>query len=135
MAVDRPVQRVAAAVERRPPAAVQRSTAPAPAPARSLQERYGNSATQSLIARAVASGAVQLSAAKRLPKTVSKPNDRTELEAEEIARKVMRTSAPAAAKPVAPKTSDKSTVQRAEARSAPVASARAAVPGLSLAGG
>jgi hypothetical protein len=63
MPADRSAQRVKAAVERRPPAAVQRSAAPAPAPARSLQERYGNSATQALIARAVAAGAVQLAAA------------------------------------------------------------------------
>src|SRR5262245_4412153 len=128
MAAERSASRVTAAVERRPPAIVQRKAPPAHAPPRTLQERYGNSGTQSLIARVVGPGTVQLSAASRLPTNVSRPTDRAELEAEETARKVVRMREPGVTKPVASKTSDKSTPQRAEAPSAPAASAPAPAP-------
>ena len=99
MAADRSAQRVPAAVERRPPVAVQRGAAPAHSPARSLQERYGNSATQLLISRAVASGVADGSKARRLPANVSKPTDRAEIEAEDTARKIVRMREPVTAKP------------------------------------
>lgn len=119
MAVDRTPQRVSAAADKR--------RAPAPAVSRprldtgasaggALQRRLGNLGTQSVIARSIANPSrdgdphahvsssappgVQRSTAARLPAKVSKPTDRSELEAEETARKVMRMRdqpAPAAA--------------------------------------
>jgi hypothetical protein len=143
MASDRPVLRTSAAVQRRPAVAsvVQRSAATvARSPARALQERLGNHATQALIARSIAAPAresattqpaavsvavppsVQLSQATRLPAKVSKPSDPAELEAEDTARKVMRMREPPAAVPTAKKGSGKGIVQRAEGPSmAPVA--------------
>jgi hypothetical protein len=64
---------------------------------------------------------IQLSAATRLPPKVSRPNDSAELEAEEIARKVMHAkdvaSTTAGGKDVTPKSGTKGVVQRAPAAS------------------
>jgi hypothetical protein len=130
MALDRKAQPVAATIERRRAVApaVQRSAAPAaPSTSRALQRRLGNHATQLFIARAV-----QQPKSTRLPKNVSKPNESSELEAEEAARKVVRMPQPA--KPATPKQTASGTVQRAEAAppSKPAvvpASTRVSLPG------
>ena len=131
MRFDRTLQRTAEIVKRRPAVAgtVQRSAAPAPpSPARALQDRLGNRATQALIAQTV-TPTVQRSAAVRAPVKVSSPNDRGEREAEETARKVMRMSEPA---PVA-RSEAKGTVQRSAAASG--ASTAPAPASINLAGG
>lgn len=107
---DRIAQRVTPTIERRSPVSstVQRRAATtAPSAARALQERLGNHAAQTFIARsraisakgptdtpasvnAAVSPSIQCSKSTRLPTKVSKPTDSAELEAEEIARKVMR---------------------------------------------
>src|SRR5258708_37307017 len=117
MALDRTALRAPPAIQRRPAVStrVQRSAAENPrSPARALQERIGNRATQLLIARSIAHTressearapvnvtappSVQLSDQvskwTRLPTKVSKARDPAELEAEETARKVMRTPTP-----------------------------------------
>src|SRR5262245_39542359 len=115
---ERTPQRATAAIDRRrpAPATIQRSTAPAErSPSRQLQERLGNHATQALISRAVAAP----SKATRLPPNVSKPTDRSELEAEEAARKVMRMREPST--PTPPRTAAAAgTVQRAAASAPPI---------------
>src|SRR5690349_18014439 len=120
MATDRTSLRATAAFERRPSvssrvqrsAVVQRSPAPL-----TLQQRIGNRATQTMIARSVATQSkdteeqkkkkqptavnvasptsVQHSKWLRLPGQVSKAYDPAELEAEETSRKVMRMQTPA----------------------------------------
>ncbi|HSK62510.1 MAG TPA: DUF4157 domain-containing protein, partial [Pyrinomonadaceae bacterium] len=155
MASDRTTLRTPAAAERRPPVAtrVQRSAAETPrSPAQTLQSRLGNRATQLLISRSIAQGkessapaqvnittapSVQFSKHTRLPAKVSKPTDPAELEAEEMARKVMRMGQPPATKPVLPKGTSTKAVQRAEASpaSAAPAPARAATARVSIAGG
>jgi len=106
MRVDRKLQPTPAAINRRPAAPVQRSTAPA---ARTLQERLGNHGTQAFIARAVQSSP------NNLPAKVSKPNEAAEVEAEVAAGKVVRMAEPASPKPLAATETRKGTVQRAEA--------------------
>jgi hypothetical protein len=119
-------------------------------PARTLQERLGNQATQALIARSIASReqeratdgpaavsvttppSAQLSKATRLPAKVSKPNDPAELEAEETARKVMRMQEPPATKPTAQKGTAKGTLQRAEAAPSPAAVSVTTPPSVQL---
>jgi hypothetical protein len=135
--------RAPAAIQRRPTASarVQRSAAENPrSPGRALQERFGNRATQILIARSIASHTRESSEAQarvnvasplsiqraeqspkstRLPPKVSKANDPSELEAEEMARKVMRMREPPAAAPARPKTSATAAVHRAEVSTSP----------------
>jgi len=75
MALDRTALTATAAIKRRPavPAAVQRSAAAARPPARKLQERLGNHATQTLIARAIAAPAKEgTSQAPKLPANAPK---------------------------------------------------------------
>jgi hypothetical protein len=114
MALDRKQQTAAPAFERRRPAAaaavVQRSAAPAPSAARTLQERLGNHGTQAFVANTI-----QFSKASRLPSKVSRKTDAAELEAEETARKVMRMREPPATKPTGSKPKTTGVVQRAEA--------------------
>jgi hypothetical protein len=82
-------------VERRPPAAaaLARKVDSAPSPARALQQRLGNQATQALVAPSSepAGAVIQRMSA------VSSPNDPAEIEAHATAIKVMRMSAPEAA--------------------------------------
>ena len=135
MAGTRATQLAKAPGERRPAAAaaVHRPAA-APAPARSLQGRLGNHATQALVARSIAApereapgvpvgvtapSAVQLSRAARLPLKVSKPTDPAEIEAEETARKVMRMREPPAGSPPAATGTTRGVVQRAPVAEAP----------------
>ena len=104
----RTTQPAKAALERRPaaPTTIQRSAvAAAPSPARALQQRLGNRATQNLISRAIAVPArepttvapavssvspqtVQLSSKSTPtpPPKVSRPSDPAEREAEEMAQ-------------------------------------------------
>ncbi len=142
MASDRTGLRAAATFERRPSdrnssaaqiAEIQRSPAPL-----TLQQRVGNRAAQTMIARSKASQSkeketeeeeeaagevtvaspktVQTSKWLRLPGKVSKAYDPAELEAEETARKVMRMQTPPAPAPKpSPKGTAKGAVQRAEA--------------------
>jgi len=123
MAVDRMHMHATAAMQRRPAVSprVQRSAAETPrSPARALQERVGNRATQVLIARAKDSSVA--SKATRLPAKISKPTDPAEREAEETARKVMRMREPPAKPSQAPKAMAKGSVQRAEAAPSPAPS-------------
>jgi Domain of unknown function (DUF4157) len=129
MALDRKQQTAAPAFERRRPgaAAIQRSAAPAPSAARTLQERLGNHGTQAFI---------QFSKASRLPAKVSKKTDAAELEAEETARKVMRMREPPATKPTGSKPKTTGVVQRAEAGTPAPAPAAARGPSrVNIAGG
>lgn len=131
MPSDRTTLRTSAVIERRPPVAttVQRSAAEnAQSSGQTLQSRLGNRATQVLISRSIAHGKESSSKHTRLPAKISKPTDASELEAEETARKVMRMQQPPATKPVAPKSSAKSTVQRA-ATSPPRSSPRVNISG------
>src|SRR5215213_2783251 len=127
MATDRTSLRATAAFERRPsvPSRVQRSAVVQRSPAPlTLQQRIGNRATQTVIARSMASQSkdaeekkkkqqpatvnvaspksVQTSKWLRLPGKVSKAYDPAELEAEETARKVMRMQTAPATKPTTP---------------------------------
>jgi uncharacterized protein DUF4157 len=120
MALERTALPPVAAIRRRLPGTLQRSAASPPrTPARTLQERIGNQATQAYIARAAKSTPAQAGAT---PGKVSKKNDTAELEAEEAAKKVLRLRETAAKPPAVAKTTVKDTVQRAEA--APSAPAR-----------
>jgi len=135
MPPDRTALRTPAAIERRPAvvATVQRkAAAPAPSPARALQERLGNQATQTLVARSIAAQAKETA---KLPAKVSKPNEPAELEAEEAARKVTRMPEPPATKPAAPKETVKSTIQRTEATPSPRAAAPPSLAHVSIPGG
>ena len=140
MSSERTAQRTVATVERRPAAAVvHRSAAPPPAsPARALQGRLGHGATQALIARSVASRSaaspavtvaaptsIQASKARRLP--VSSPRDPAEVEAESVARHVMRMSAPAVA-PVTPATHVPGAAHRSHAKPPAPAASNSASP-------
>ncbi|HBB95857.1 MAG TPA: hypothetical protein DC054_10740 [Blastocatellia bacterium] len=157
MAQDRTALRAPPAIQRRPAVStgVQRSAAESPrSPARALQERFGNRASQILISRAIASQtretseghdtvlppiqrAEQSPKSARLPAKVSKANDPAELEADETARKVMRMNQAPAPKPTATPTPTQKgiatgTVQRAEASSpatAPSSASRMSIPG------
>ncbi len=94
---DRTSQRVAAPADRRPAASpvVRRPSAAAPAsPARALQNRFGNQATQTVVARAIPTPSIQCARTTRLPHNVSKPTDPAELEAEQTAKKVVRMREP-----------------------------------------
>ncbi|HEV2835408.1 MAG TPA: DUF4157 domain-containing protein, partial [Pyrinomonadaceae bacterium] len=143
MATDRTSLRATAAFERRPSVStrVQRSTVVQRSPAPlTLQQRIGNRATQTMIARTMASQSkdteekkkkqqpaaatvnvaspksVQTSKWLRLPGKVSKAYDPAELEAEETARKVMRMQTAPATKPTPPPTGTaRGGIQRAEA--------------------
>lgn len=111
MAPDRTTLRTTTAVERRPvvAATVQRKAAASPpSPARALQERLGNQATQALVARSLTAQAVQLSPATKLPAKVSKPHEPAEPAAAET---------PKAAKPSAPaeKEKEKKPAEKGEA--------------------
>ena len=144
-----------AASERRPAVATtqRKAVAVALSPARALQQRLGNRATQDLIARSIASPAkerttvapvvrsaipptIQLSSTT-LPAKVSRPGDRAEVEAEDTARKVMRMHEPPASKrgdrePMASNGTAQSTVQRTVAaphNAAPVAPSRVNISG------
>src|SRR5712692_7972645 len=155
MGTDRTTLRATAAFERRPSVSsrVQRSTAEIqPSPARTLQQRIGNQATQILIARSIASQtrdtetpasvtvtaptSVQYSKWTRLPLKVSKQYDPAELEAEETARKVMRMQESPKSAPLRPSVSPppKGSVQRAEAV-APARTTPPSTPRVSIAGG
>jgi Domain of unknown function (DUF4157) len=131
MAVERKAQIAAPAFERRRPVAatVQRRAAPAPSPARAMQERLGNHATQALVGRSI-----QFSKTTRLPSKVSKKTEAAELEAEEAARKVVRMREPVPVKPAGPKSKTANVVQRAEA-AAPAPRAAPASPVVNIAGG
>jgi hypothetical protein len=161
--MERQPLRKAPTVERRTPLAsvAQRSaTASVRSPARALQQRLGNRAAQDLLARSAAGPApaseivapicnggapltVQCSTAKRLPSKVSRPSDPAELEAEEIARKVMRAGESAAgsqssgnssaANAAVAKSGSRGTVQRAKA--APPAASPAAPARVNISGG
>lgn len=142
-------------IKRRPAATIQRTAAAgatAISPARRLQERLGNRASQSLISRSIASAgkdtsagpapvkapapaAIQLAKNDRLPAKISKPNDPAEREAEETARKVMRMQEPPASTPKAPKATSKGAVQRAEAAPAPSASQPPSASRVNISGG
>lgn len=131
---DRIAQRTAPTIERRSSVAAtvqRRAATTAPSAARALQERLGNHAAQAFIARSRALStkgttdspasvstsvpqSIQLSKHTRLPAKVSKPTDSAELEAEDVARKVVRMSEPSVAKPTAQAGTTKGTVQRAE---------------------
>lgn len=151
MAQERTALRAPPAIQRRPADSntVQRSAAESPrSPARALQERFGNRASQILISRSIASQtkeaseehnklsapiqrSEQSSKFVRLPAKVSKANDPAELEAEETARKVMRMNqVPAPTQ----KGIAKGTVQRAEASSPPTAPPSSA-PRVNIPGG
>ena len=112
-------------------ATVQRSAAAAaaPSPARGLQQRLGNQATQALVARSVASRELSAKSAK-LPAKVSKPTESAELEAEATARKIIRMRESESASPKAG-AAPRDTVQRAAAPSAETtpAGARVNIPG------
>src|SRR5262245_58393207 len=130
MPPDRSLQRTAEIVKRRPAVAgtIQRSAAPAPpSPARRLQDRLGNRATQALIAQSLPP-TIQRSAAVRSPVKVSSPSDRAEREAEETARKVMRMSEPS---PAAVARSERGAAQRSAREGSGVTSPTS----ISLAGG
>jgi hypothetical protein len=159
MASDRTTLRATPAIQRRPAVStrVQRSAAAESqrSPARALQERLGNRATQILISRSIASQtretseasapvhvtappsiqcAEQSSKLARLPSKVSRANDPAELEAEETARKVMRMNQPTAPSAPIQKGSATGTVQRAEATTSPAktpspTSSRVNIPG------
>jgi len=129
---DRSRQRVEATAERRPAAATARRQASpvAASPTRALQHHLGSQGA-AVIARAVAEPTVQLARAGRLPANVSKPTDPAELEAEQIAKKVVRMPEPAKADaPAASKTTAKTsagTIHRMPAAPARSAAARGAV--------
>ena len=87
-------------------------------PAQTLQQRVGNQASQILIARSRASQSDSTS----LPGKVSRPHDPAELEAEETARKVMRTQTPSATG-AGTKQATTGTAQRSAAASSPAPAA------------
>ena len=142
-------------IKRRPAAKIQRSAAAgatAPSPAKKLQERLGNRASQILISRSIASPAkdtsaghvhistaapssVPLTKGYRPPAKVSKPNDPAELEAEETARKVMRMQQPPASTPIAQKGTAKGAVQRTEAAPSSPAAKTPSPSRVSISGG
>src|SRR4051812_27607467 len=101
MALDRTALTATAAIKRRPSVAaiVQRNAAPAArAPARALQERLGNRATQAYVARSVAASAKEGTSPSSTSPAVSKKNDPAALKAEQTQK---------AAKPAAPAEKEK----------------------------
>jgi hypothetical protein len=160
MASDRTPLRVTPAIQRRPAVStrVQRSAAESlRSPARTLQHRIGNRATQILISRSIASHSAETnhrpapvsqtsapsvqraaeyaSKATRLPAKVSKANDPAELEAEETARKVIRMREPAAAAPTGPKARTTGAVQRAESPKSPAKTTAPSSASVNISGG
>jgi len=122
----------APAVTRRPAAGLaQRSFVPTRSPMRALQERIGSRATQAVVMRSLASAHVPLGpqAVSITNLKVSHPSDRAEVEAESVARSVVRMPDHAAREPVS--ASAGGTLHRAEAQAAPAppASPRTTIPG------
>jgi len=88
--------------ERRPPTVAAPSrrpaSSPSPSPALAMRQRLGNQGTQALIARSAAPTVASTSApAVQCVTAVTSPNDPSEVEAQAVAARVMRMSAPEAA--------------------------------------
>jgi len=127
---DRTPQRVATPAERRPAASpvVRPPSAAAPvSPARALQNRFGNRATQTVVAHAIANPSIQYARTARLPHNVSKPTDPAELEAEQTAKKVVRMRESSSSGATTKEKSAAGTVHRMPA--APAAAAARRAPG------
>src|SRR5689334_15541094 len=121
MASERTALHKTAGSQRRPAASTstqRRAAEIQRSPAQALQQRIGNQASQILIARSRASQSDSTS----LPGKVSRPHDPAELEAEETARKVMRTQTPSVTG-AGTKQATTGTAQRSAAASAPAPAA------------
>jgi hypothetical protein len=121
----------------RRPAIVARSllTSSAPSRAGTVRERLGNGGSQAVVSRSISAhttGAVQRSESAAAPASqrfanVSLPHDRAEVEASEVARKVMRASAPTGAAAQLTAVHD-APVQRAVTAASPPAPASVPAP-------